>query len=335
MLAPLQPEQLESCAGWYRVSRLVHLAARLDLATALRGTRLSAPELAARLDTQPEATVVFVEAWCACGLLERDSAGRLGLTAVSARLLPDAPNPAPTALIAGWAGHDAAFEAWAHAEHCLRTGEGGLCQTGHSFESKLAGDPGATQRYQQAMSTTTAGFEACAAALDGLSFERVVDLGGGRGELLEAVLRRHPRAQGWCLELPHVVQGLMPRLDGRLQFLAADALQGIPLAADLYLTSTLLRCLDDTRALRLLRHLAAVMRGTAARLVCFELTCPAEPDPLQALQAVTALVVYGGRERRLQDFEALFDQAGLTILSAGPVRGQLYAIHARERRTSG
>jgi hypothetical protein len=328
MQAPLQPQQLEPVAGLFRLSRLVHEAARLDLASALRDGPRSAQALAAALGLHVSATSAFLEALAAWGVLARDEDGRYGLTAVSRRLLPGEPGAANRELISGWAGLDAVFESFAGIEHTLRTGECGLRQrAGRSFHERLAQDAEQASRYQEAMSSTRDGFAASVAALGNVDGLLVVDVGGGRGDLLDMLLERHPHARGLCLDLPHVVQGLAPRHGGRLRFIDSDAFDELPTGADVYITSTVLRCFDDESALTLLRSVRRAMSGRDARLVCFEMVMPGDRlDPWMALANVTAHVVYGGRDRTADEFVELLARAGFSCTRMLPVNGALHVI---------
>ncbi len=330
MQAPLLPDQLEACAGAFRVSRMLHVAVRLGLFEALARFPRSARSLAATVGTHPEATAALLDALAAWGLLARTGAGSYALTPVSRRLLPDAEDGVNLAQLVGWVGSDLVFDAWSGLEHTLRTGEGGLRRCGTDFHAWLGCHPALGAQYQAAMSSTQAAFEACASSLDELSPERVIDLGGGCGDLLDAVLARHPAASGLCIDLPHVVQGLPPRLGGRLQYAAGDLLEGpVPPDADLYLTSTVLRCFDDEEALKLLRSVRRAMTRADARLVCFEMVlAPHRDDPSQALADLGARVVYGGRDRTAGEFRELLARAGLCAHSVVPVTGTVHAIFA-------
>jgi hypothetical protein len=337
MQAPLQPEHVDACAGLFRLSRLLHVAVRLGVAPALASGPRDARQLAAELGTHAPTTSAFLDALAAWGVFQRDDQGCFALTPVSQRLLPGEPGGANLRQIAGWVGLDAVFEAWADLEHTLRTGECALRRRqGIDFHARLANDAASSAQYQDAMSSTAASFDACAAALDALDVALIVDLGGGRGDLLEAVLQRHPKARGLCVDLPHVVQGLTPRLDGRLRFVAADALEQVPPGADLYLTSTVLRCFGDDEALAMLRATRRAMTHPDARLVCFEMVLPpAKVDPAFALANMTAHVVYGGRDRTAEQFRVLMGRAGLACQTIAAVDGAVHAIAATRAEHGG
>jgi hypothetical protein len=333
MQAPLQPAQLELGIGLFRLSRMLHAAARMGIAPLLAPEPRSAPVLAAMAGTHAPTTQAFLDALAAWGILMRDADGRYGLTPVSRRLLPGEADGVNLRQVAGWAGLESVVDAWSGLEHTLRTGESGLRRCGGGdFHARLAEDADANAQYQEAMGATAGAFAACAAALDDLPAELIVDIGGGRGELLAAVLARRPEARGWCVDLPHVVDGLEPQLDGRLRFIAADASRALPEAAagaDLYLTSTVLRCFDDEGALALLGATRRAMNRPGSHLVCFEMLAPDDrADPLFALADMTARVVYGGRDRTAAEFHELLARAGLACEQILPVDGAVHAITA-------
>jgi hypothetical protein len=331
MQAPLQPGQLEPVAGLFRLSFLLHAAVRLRIAEALAEGPCSAEVLAEHAHTHRSTTTAFLDALTAWGVLARDEGGRYRLTPVSRRLLPDEAGGLNLRLVAGWTGLDAVLDAWCGLEHTLRTGESGLNRGGSGgFHARLADDAVASARYQAAMASTLEAFSACAAALDDVPARLIVDIGGGRGEMLASLLARRPDSHGICVDMPHVVQRLVPQLQGRLRFVGADARRHVPPGADLYLMSTVLRCFDDDGALAMLRATRRAMTLPAVRLVCFEMVAPDDrSDPMLALADMTARVVYGGRDRTGAEFEALLARAGFACDEIRRVDGALHAITAR------
>jgi hypothetical protein len=328
--APLQPADLEPCMGLFRLSRALHATVRLGLVPALARGPLAAAQVADACGTHPVATEALLDALVAWGVLARDAEDRYRINPVSRRLLPGEPGGANLALIDGWAGLDACFDAFTDLVHSIRTGECGLQRRhGCDFHAYLERNPAQNERYQTAMSSTLASFTALAATLDAAACDLIVDVGGGRGDFLATILARHPRPRGLCVDLPHVVDGLGPRCDGRLAFATADAFRHVPAGADLYLTSTVLRCFEDVDAVALLRSIRRAMTKPDARLVCYEIVVPAaRDDPWGALAQLTARCVYGGRDRTEAEFRSLLSRAGLTVGTAPKADGAIHAITA-------
>ena len=123
--------------------------------------------------------------------------------------------------------------------------------------------------------------------------ELVVDVGGGTGSLLRALLDRHDGLSGIVFDLPETARdGGM--FGNRLRFVEGSFFDAVP-RGDVHLLSTILHDWDDDSALRILR---AVRASAGARLVILDAVIPPgnEPDGSKWLDLLM-LVIAGGRER--------------------------------------
>ncbi|MEV4615869.1 methyltransferase [Kitasatospora sp. NPDC049258] len=129
-------------------------------------------------------------------------------------------------------------------------------------------------------------------AHDFASARHVVDVGGGSGALLAAVLAKHPRALGTLVDLPHVIDGAGELLQSagvaeRVALIGGSPAEQVPLGADVYLLGRLPRSPDQT-----LRELLAVRAATpspAARLLVLA--------PTAEVAALTPLLAEAGLHR--------------------------------------
>ena len=82
------------------------------------------------------------------------------------------------------------------------------------------------------------------------AFARVIDVGGGRGGFLAAILRAHPDVRGALYDLPHVVKEATvldaPDLRGRTSRLGGDFLQSVPALFDAYVLKRVLHDWEDS-----------------------------------------------------------------------------------------
>jgi hypothetical protein len=142
----------------------------------------------------------------------------------------------------------------------------------------------------------------------------IVDVGGGEGALLRAVLDAHPRPQGILVDLDEVVARapavLAPHIAaGRCRITAADFRGAVPGLADLYV----LKRVVSTCAMADLRQgLGRIREGIRAdgRLLI------ADPDPdstYGALLDVLMLVATGGGLRNRAELDALLGASGFRI----------------------
>lgn len=156
-------------------------------------------------------------------------------------------------------------------------------------------------------------------------YRRIVDVGGSEGVLLAALLTAAPSATGVLFDLPEVIAGARQSLAGdraqRIELIGGDFFEEVPAGGDLYILKQVLHDWDDDRALRILRN---IHRASApgATLAVIEQLLPSEPAPSYThLLNLLMLVVAGGRERTLEDYRALFHQAGYRVERTIPTPG--------------
>jgi SAM-dependent methyltransferase len=158
---------------------------------------------------------------------------------------------------------------------------------------------------------------------------RIVDVGGGHGTLLRALLATAPHAQGIVLDLPEVV-AIAPAAE-RIEFVAGDFMTSVPAGADLYVLSHVLHDWDDAAARRIL---AACHRAAPAhaRMLIVEAVLADEPGPLTPeVLSLHVLVMGGGGERRRDQFGQLLDSAGWQLDEVTPLPGGQSILSARPR----
>jgi predicted O-methyltransferase YrrM len=152
---------------------------------------------------------------------------------------------------------------------------------------------------------------------------RIVDVGGSEGVLLSALLTAAPAATGVLFDLPEVIAGARDSLTAgdhgeRIELVGGDFFDEVPAGGELYVLKSVLHDWEDEQALRILQnvHRASAPGGS---LAVIEALLPSEPAPsFTHLMNLLMLTVAGGRERTLEDYQALFDQAGYRLKGAIP-----------------
>jgi hypothetical protein len=166
---------------------------------------------------------------------------------------------------------------------------------------------------------------------------RLVDVGGGRGSLLCALLGVYPHLQGVLFERPGVAEGareqlLKAGLTGRCEVVAGDFFEAVPPGGDAYLLSWILHDWDDELALRILANCRKGM-DDGARMLVIELVVPAPDEPgaaaVQRLVRQTdleMLTVVGGRERTAKEYGQLFTRAGFELTRIVPLERMPWSV---------
>jgi len=152
----------------------------------------------------------------------------------------------------------------------------------------------------------------------------LVDVGGGRGVLLAAILESAPSLRGALVDRPDAVQAARARfaalgLNDRCECIVGDFFTGLPRGADAYLLSRVLHDWDDERAVRILSTCRAAMPADG-RLLLVEAISPerAVDCPEAVRMDLHMLILFGTRERSEAEYRRLLADAGLTLHQIAP-----------------
>ena len=147
------------------------------------------------------------------------------------------------------------------------------------------------------------------AGLEWREDETVVDVGGGNGALLVALLRGRPALRGIVLDLPETDRD-ESSLGERTTFVAGSFFERVP-EGDTYVLSGILHDWDDDRASAILTTVRA-SAPAGARVLVLESVIPEDNEPNSAKWLdLLMLVLAGGRERTEGEWRALLEGAGL------------------------
>jgi DNA-binding transcriptional ArsR family regulator len=298
-------------------ARAVTAAADLGLPDALAGGPLTVSALAAATGTEPDALARLLRLLVAAGLLRRRG-DRYALTRLGRGLRSDAPGSA-----AGWARYLAAewhWDLWGRLEHSVRTGETAqVAHHGEPFFSWFASRPEEGAVFDAAMDSVTAiTTPAIAAACDLRGCSTVVDVAGGHGVLLTALLAANPGLRGTLFDQPAVVEAARESVPGEVELVGGDIFESLPPGRDAYVLKWILHDWGDSDAARLLQVCRAAAQP-GARLLVVEMVRPEHDRPHPSLLLDLAmLLLTGGRERTRDEYAALLADAGFALRRVVP-----------------
>jgi hypothetical protein len=331
---PVSPaaEMLGIITGFW-VSRAVFAAARLGIADHLREGSRSLEELAAATGTHPPSLYRLLRALASVGVFVEDDHRRFALTPLAATLRTDLAGSLRHLAIAEL-GLDH-YQAWEHLPYSIRTGDAAF---EHRFgiplgEYHLHQPESGELRRRALTGITCAAQAAILRSYDFSSFHIVVDVGGGQGALVAAILQAHPGLYGVLLERPEVRPDAERYLGAagvglRCAVAEGDLFRKVPSIGDAYLLMRILRGLDDGRALAVLQSCRRAIRD-GGKLLVFESVVPdgGEPSVAKWLD-LDALVMSGGRERTAADHRELLATAGFRLARIVPTDSILSIIEA-------
>ena len=227
------------------------------------------------------------------------------------------------------------WSAWGEVLHSVRTGETGLEKAlGVSEYEFLEQHPEEASHFNAAM----IGFHgdepaAIVEAYDFSGAQRVVDVGGGSGNLLGTILAANPTVQGTLFERPQVVPDAERNLAAagvadRCEIVGGDFLESVPDGGDLYIVSHCIHNWDEESCVRILANCRRAMAPGGRLLIVEAVVSPGdEPDPAKILD-LAMLLVPGGEERSEDEYRALLEKAGFRLTRVVPTRTSASLIEA-------
>jgi len=187
---------------------VIHAAAALGLADLVGDESRTSDELAAATEADPRTLYRLLRAVAALGVFHEQPGERFRLTEFGRPLRTDAADS-----VAGWAvliGRPYYRDAWTLLVEAVRTGEN-ACRLAYGSDvwEYRAQHPEEGAIFDRAMaSSSRLVIESLLTAYDFGRFATIVDVGGGSGALLSALLAEHPRLRGVLFDQPHVVEGV-------------------------------------------------------------------------------------------------------------------------------
>ncbi|MFC8512069.1 methyltransferase [Streptomyces sp. NPDC057257] len=287
---------------------------------------MDADTLAKLTDTHPDALRRLLRYLSTLGLLT-SADGTYHLTAAGQPLRTGTDfSLHPLALLYGGLFYDS----FAGLTHSVRTGEEAFAHRyGRHHFTYLAEHPELGDLFHRAMAASTEMFAPVPHLLDFTDVHKVIDVGGGNGELLGRVLRAHGHVEGVLLEQQGALEAArsnLADLTARCTFMPGDFTEAVPGGGDVYLLSRVLHDWDDDRCLTILRRCAEAMRPGAQLLLVERLLPDREGSPAPAVAwDVHMLCNVGGRERSENHYRRLLEETGFEAgdCSALPLGGWL------------
>jgi hypothetical protein len=306
----------------------IRVAATLRLVDRLDPPR-TAVEVADEADADPDALGRLMRHLVTVGVLAQDEAGRFAPTALGAALRDDRPDGLRSDLdIDGPIGRgDLALTALLHS---ARTGEAAFpARYGESYWSDLAADPARARSFDDARGAASrADARSIVAAYDWGALGDVVDVGGGNGALLIALLNEFPELRGTVLELTGPAEAARKMLDAagladRADAVAGDFFARVPPGAEGYLLSAVIHNWNDDDARRLLANCAEAAGEDGAVFVIERIA-----ETTRTHADLRNLAWFGGKVRDVPELTELATSAGLAV-AAVHTEGDIAVLELR------
>lgn len=297
------------------LQQALYVVAKLDVADALASGSQHIDALATEVGAHPTALARFLRALISAGIFAEPEHDVFELNGPAEFLRSTTEDTHKyIAILHG----EEAFAACAEALYTARTGKTAFEKVyGTPYFEYLARNPDARSTFDAAMGRATAVpqvIEQCDFGAEGT----IVDVGGGTGALLAAVLEDRPALRGVLFDLPASSQEASANiarlgLADRIEVVGGNAFESVPSGGDVYTISRVLHDFDDDQALTVLGNIRREM-SDSARLLVFDALLPDRPgfNPGR-LADLGMLMVLGGRYRTESELRALLSKAGFRV----------------------
>ncbi len=316
------PMALLQMATGYWESQAVYVAAKLGIADLLKDGPRSCDDLAQATRTHPPSIRRLMRALSSLGVFAAEENDRFGLAPIGNSLQSGAPGSMRSMVLTLGEEH---YQAWGHLLHSVSTGEPAF---DHVYKMGLfqyfTQNPAAGEVFNGAMADLTEWMSfGVVLAYDFSNICTVVDIGGGRGTLINSILMANRKLKGILFDTAPVIEDATKHRNGnglveRCEAIAGDFFQSVPRGGDAYILKNVLHDWDDEHCITILNNCRSAMAENGRVLVVETVILPAGAPSFDRLLDLNMLVISGGRERGEAEYRALFDDAGLTLTKIVP-----------------
>ncbi len=325
-MTEITPDPIMRIALGFMAAKHLFVASAIGVFEHLASGPMTLDELAAKSGVPRRTLRISADAMVSLGLLDRED-GRYRNNATAAAFLAGALGPDLRPMLRFW--DKLSYPAWLDLERAIRNGGG----QGGFFRFD--------EEQQQIFSTGVEAFSAPAAASLAAGYDfgchrRVLDVAGGTGSFLIAILRNYPALEGTLFELPGTCAVARRRLarepeGARIRVVEGDLLRDpLPDGHDAVIAANIVHGLSEAHNLDLLKKLRTHV-AIGARLLLVDLWMdPTRTQPPAAPLMSGEFLVHAGEGQSYAEVEAdaWLAQTGWCKLERRPLAGPASVIVA-------
>ena len=322
---PISPQAvLIRMANGFWETKALQVAAELGIADLIAKTPKIADQLAKTVGVNSDALYHLLRALASLGIFKEGEDGRFENTAFSEPLRADVAGSVREYVIN--APHDVFLLAWAKFMDVIKTGKPSFkdvngCDQWEYFRRH----PDVGERFNKHISARTSQVaSALLESYDFSQFKKLIDIGGGLGTVLAAIVHKYPQLHGCLYDQSSVIEGAKSFLDAkgvlsRCDLVSGDFFQSVPKGFDAYLMKSILHDWQDERALAILRQCRTAMNKNGKLLIIDAVISRDNAPHPGKWKDLMMLVCYGSRERTEEEFRNLLHQADFELKRVIPL----------------
>jgi hypothetical protein len=320
------------------VTQAIYVAAKLGIADLLKDGAKSSEELANSIAVDAQSLYRVLRALSSVGIFAERENRQFELTPLAEYLKTDVPGSL-RAIAIMFGGENWRWQPWGEILYSVKTKKPAFDHVfGMPIFPYLNQNPEAAAIFDQAMTSISAkDIPAIASGYDFSSIKTLVDVGGGHGSLLAAILQANPTIKGMVYDQAAVIAGAKQYLEtaglnGCCEAVAGNFFESVPSGGDAYMMKHIIHDWDDERAIAILQNCHRAMPDNGKLLVVEHVIPPGnEPSLGKFLDLEMLVMSSGGRERNADEFDKLFAAAGFKLTNIVPTQSPLSIIEGVKR----
>jgi O-methyltransferase domain len=316
-----------------RVARALEVVVTLGIADLLQEGAKSVAELAKQTSSNEDALYRLLRALVSVDIFTEDAPKCFSLTVRSSALPSN--KPGSVAGMAIMMGDEWFLRSFEKLEQCILTGNPVIADiygtdlwtyfTSQSPEAGRHFDTALTNAYELTNMLI-------AQAYNFSNATTLVDVGGGQGRLLAAILRQHKQLRGILFDRPDVVEKAIvePEIASRFEARGGNFFETVPAGADIYLMRQVLHDHGDELCVHILNQCRKSLPSDGRLLIVERVIGPGSSPADYFLDVQLMLHMPGARERTKEEFVVLLERSGLTLNTIFPTRSPFCLLEARQ-----
>lgn len=301
----------------YVTSKAIHTAARLNIADLIAANGpMNCSELSEKSGAHVESLYRLLRALASIGIFQEARDGKFSLTPMAECLTEHSPDSLKAMSLSTGSVFYKAYEEFPFA---VQTGEGGFKKAfGVPIFDYLTNNPAEGKLFDRMMTDFHGDeTEPMVNTYDFSVFKTVVDVGGGNGSVISAVVNKNRSVSGVLYDLPDVIKRSKENiaawgLSDRIRMESGSFFESVSRGGDAYILRHIIHDWNDKDAVTILTNCRKAMNA-GGKVLVVEAVIPKGNDANPFKWLDLTMLMIGGKERTEEQFDNVFSEAGLKL----------------------
>ena len=318
----------------YAVSCVLYSACELNIFDILYNTKMTRKELSERVDGDPETLNILLDALIVDGMIEENE-DMLECTTFGKRLA--AQEEASLKDLVIFTGREC-IPSWLKISDAIKKHTYPFQELNQGDFFNDIKDSDRSESFVKMMSSVSKkiDFSGYLKNYDSNKEIKIVDIGGGSGEIISKFLKYFTNAKGLILDLGHVKGKAEAKLKeenliDRCNFKVGSFFESYQVDSDIFILSRILHDWENEDCKLILENIKNNMNHNS-RLLIIEKVMPDVVEKKNAALFNMALHIWaicGGRERNQKQYNELINSAGMTVENRYPLDDGNYVLEVK------